>query len=111
MAGGALTGSDVMDSVEVIDLESSKSVCSNMTNLPHSKFGPFGGITRNLKPFVCGGVIGSDDCFAYDRGEWQPTFQLNEPRYMSAITESPFLYKSSWCQFHKHFPVVIGGFS
>jgi hypothetical protein len=102
-----VAGGDSIASVEVVDLESSKSVCSNMMNLPQSKFAPFGGITGNLKPFVCGGRLGSNDCFTYDRGEWQPTFQLNEPRYNSAITESPFLYKSSWCQFHKHFPVVI----
>ena len=81
--GKAITG--LSNTVEIIDLESSKSTCDSLNNYPLKVYGLTGGLNQNSKPFLCGGRGDNDvfhsSCFTYEQETWQQTSSLNEPRY------------------------------
>ena len=85
--------------VEVIDLESSRSVCSNITNLPQAGSRQLGGVNIYRNPFLCGGGGMEIDCYAFKQGQWEPSYPLNQPRVAAAISESVFWGDSSVSHF------------
>ena len=59
--------------IEIIDLESSASTCSNLKDFPEETIGPIGGLELDNNPVICGGFDSSgmpkQDCFSWKDSE------------------------------------------
>ena len=100
LVGLGFTESIINVDIEIIDLESSASNCSNLENFTEPTFAPFGGLEFNDNPFICGGY--SNDCFHWQDSALQVFEPLNEMRSFAASCSSPF-HKES------HKLIVAGG--
>jgi hypothetical protein len=56
--------------VEIVDLESSISNCSNLKDFPESTNSAVGGLEFNENPIICGGAY-KQECFSWQDSTWQ----------------------------------------
>lgn len=93
---------DNSEVVEIVDLNSTTSSCSNLQNYPAVVRGSVGGILDGSTPLICGGT-GSSSCNQYKSGQWQSTFSTNTGYFhFAGMPSSPFQNAS-----HKFY--VVGG--
>ncbi len=75
-------GAVATDSVEIIDLESSSTNCSSIPAFPYIVYAPFGGLSFQKSPMICGGSSSStlyeNRCFTLVNGVWNQTYTLTE---------------------------------
>jgi hypothetical protein len=93
--------------VEVIDLESSKTTCKNLPNFPIDVFSSFGGLGFEEKPLICGGrtnVGSTNECFTLKDNVWIPSANFKANITSAAISSSPYPLSS-------HKLLVTGGYS
>ncbi len=86
------------DDIEVIDLESSSTTCTNLPAFPSQIRGGIGGLQEE-EPLICGGFdsgLGNytNKCYLLRNGSWIETYPLSESKAFMAISPSPFLDKS-----------------
>ena len=86
--GNGENGKD-LNSIEIIDLESSSTTCQDLTSFPRAFFGGIGGLTPHKNPIICGGY-GSRDCSSYENGIWTLTPAMKSVRYFAAASASPY---------------------
>ena len=97
-----LNGYDGLQSVEVVDLNSTKTTCKPLPDYPLNLRGSFGDLIDGQFPLVCGG--GVRDCFTFTNGSWKTTFPMNQDRrHFAGMPSSPFKNSS-------HMFLVIGAF-
>ncbi len=82
------------DDIEVIDLESPSTTCSNLPSFPSQIHGGIGGL-QDEEPLICGGFdsgLGNftSKCHLYRNGGWVETYSLTEPKAFMAISRTPF---------------------
>ena len=80
-------------SVEIIDLETSSSTCSDLPNFPTFGRDSVFGLNFQDQPMMCGGtdiLVNDTDCFHFDNGQWTPSQPLTEIRMYSGFSSSPF---------------------
>ncbi len=102
VAGGLNSTGVSFDDVEIIDLESSATICQSFTSLPNVTHSGIGGLGFGEEPFVCGGH--DRVCFHYRDESWIPESNLPEVQGHSAFCPSPFTNEN-----YKLF--VTGGYS
>jgi N-acetylneuraminic acid mutarotase len=93
--------------VEVIDLESSRTTCKNLPNFPIDAFASFGGLGFEEKPLVCGGNSNegfTSKCYTLKDNVWIPSANFNTEIGYAAISPSPYPLTS-------HKLLVTGGFN
>ncbi len=83
------------DDIEVIDLESSSTTCTNLPALPSQIQGGIGGL-QGEEPLICGGfdlVLGNytNKCYILRNDSWIETYPLSDSKAYMAISPSPFL--------------------
>ncbi len=81
------------NSIEIIDLESSTSVCSNLKDFPEPTHGAIGGLAFNNNPLICGGYKTdgiAEDCFSWQNSGWQVFEPLTEKKVFASSCPSPF---------------------
>ena len=80
VAAGMQTGAVATDSIEIIDLESSATNCSSIPVFPFIVYAPFGGLSFQNVPFICGGTSSSylyeNRCYTLVNGAWNQTYTL-----------------------------------
>lgn len=97
----SLNGYDGLNTVEVIDLNSTTTTCNSWPQYPLVDRGTYGDLIDGQTPLVCGGWV-SKNCYLYSDGGWKQTFSMNKNRYhFAGMPSSPFRNAS-----HKFF--VIG---
>jgi len=98
-----LNGYDSIQTVEVVDLNSSTTSCKLLPDYPLTLRGSYGDLVGGQIPLVCGGVVAAD-CYMFTNGSWKATFPMNQARYhFSGMPSSPFRNAS-----HKFF--VVGAY-
>ena len=84
-----LNGYDGLQSVEVVDLNSTKTTCKSLPDYPLNLRGSFGDLIDGQIPLVCGGMVSY--CFKYTKGTWETTFPMNQARrHFAGMPSSPF---------------------
>ena len=81
------------DSIEIIDLESPDTNCSNLANFPIMVEGSIGGLWTNNTPIICGGDNYFDQeqsCHVFQDNVWIPFQDMVTKRRASAVTLSPY---------------------
>jgi hypothetical protein len=98
LVAGGYNGASVTPTVEILDLENSNLVC---TELPPFQVGAGleslrGGLTFLEQPLKCGGRYSapSSSCKIYDKGAWKESSQLINSNTGFEMTASPFRNKS-----------------
>jgi len=78
--------------VDIIDLNSSTTVCSPVAEFPFVTYGAAGGLMNSKTPFVCGSQVkNKDTCYVYSRDNWNELSHLTVDRYGLNIVEiKPF---------------------
>ncbi len=107
---GSTEESEKRTEVEIIDLETSSSSCSDLRNFSHAAITAIGGLEFNNNPFICGGYFKKyyflDDpqykCLSWSNSAWQDFSHLTEERKYASSCPSPF-FKDS------HKLLVAGG--
>ena len=70
-----LGGTD-LDSVEVVNLDGTGQICSNLPDYPIKNSGAVGHLINGSVPMICGGVTGGEnfynhcECYALVDGSW-----------------------------------------
>ena len=93
MAVGESINGD-LDTIEIIDLETSSSTCSNLPNYPLEILHTFGSLNSHGLPLICGGFnrsLATDECYVYDQGRWNSFHSLNIARHGSNMIQSTIL--------------------
>ncbi len=75
---------------EVINLQSSTSICKNPPNLPATIYSAIGGLGLKEKPIICGGRqngVRSDWCYSLENNQWISTGRLNSVRSGAAAVQ------------------------
>ena len=92
-----LGGNAGTNNVEIIDLETTSSICPKPSKLPIMLSGATALLDTNSKPIVCGGNAPTDpsSCYYFENQTWLMDAPLVNPRRFSAMTSSPFLSDSS----------------
>jgi len=89
VAAGMQTGGVGTDSIEVIDLESSTTNCSSIPVFPYIVYAPFGGLSFQRVPFICGGSssiwLYESRCYTLVTGIWNKTYTLTEGKRCGII--------------------------
>jgi hypothetical protein len=85
--------------MEIIDLESSSTICQNLPNFSAAMEVTFGGLGLNDEPVICGGQEyrvwqHSNKCFALADNEWIVSPSLRVPRAFAAVSPSPYPSRS-----------------
>ena len=89
MVAGGYRGTEV----EIIDLETSSTVCTGIESFPEL-FGAVGVLGPNQRPLICGGSqngVTENKCFILENGHWQLFSLMNEKRTLVAIAPLPYL--------------------
>ncbi len=83
--------------VEIIDLESTSSKCSFVSQFPINLFGQMGYFGFQNNPLVCGGGNPQvKECYVYKDDTWNLSpYSMTTPRQSSMITQSPFASNKS----------------
>ena len=102
LVGVGITESGKGTEVEIIDLETSLSNCSNLKDFPQSTYRAIGGLEFNDNPVICGGVY-TQECFSLQDSAWQVYEPLTEKRAYASSCPSPFPKES-------HKLLVAGGY-
>jgi len=78
--------------VEIIDLESSSSNCSNLKDFPKATHGAISGLDFNDNPVICGGYGNryKQECFSWSDSSWQVSSPLTQKRRYASSCPSPF---------------------
>ncbi len=78
--------------VEIIDLETSASTCSDLPNFPFTSRDSIFGLNFQDNPMMCGSndPVNNTDCFYFDNGQWNPTQPLTENRLYPGFSASPY---------------------
>ena len=79
--------------VEVIDLETSSTLCPDIENFPDVVQGAIGMLGPNHQPLICGGVYStgvSTNCYTLENGHWQLFSLMTEKRRQASIAPSPY---------------------
>jgi len=82
----------VIDSIEIIDLETPFLNCSDLATFPRLGFGAIGGLSSNKLPFLCGGSdpFPSNTCYTYEDSQWTESSSMKSKRAYAAASPSPF---------------------
>ena len=76
--------------VEVVDLNSTTSICFGLPDYPLAVSGSFGGLQSNFVPLICGGGY-SNKCHQYSNKQWKETFPMNVNRsFFAGMAGSPY---------------------
>ena len=92
VALGSATGGPT-NNVEIIDLESSETSCSNFPAYPFVADRAKGDLGFQEAPLICGGgypTVPTNECKTFENGAWRSFGSMNESRFNFAITKSPF---------------------
>ena len=96
-----LNGFDGLQSVEVVDLNSTTTTCKSLPDFPLNLRGSYGDLIDGKTPLVCGGY-NSKSCYVYSDEGWKSTFNLSQVQFhFAGMSSSPFRNSS-----HKFF--IIG---
>ena len=79
-----------LNSIEIVDLESSSTTCQDLTRFPRNDSLAFGGLTANRLPIICGGAGVSRDCQTYENGIWTSSPSMIYARRYAAASPSPY---------------------
>ena len=86
--------SEYSDVAEIIDLDAPNKNCENLHNFPYAVKMPTGGLLSNGSPVICGGALyGStpvNECFSYFNNSWSAFPSMALPRFISAVSASPY---------------------
>jgi len=99
LVGTGKTLNVTTDDIEVIDLESSSTTCTNLPAFPSQIRGGIGGL-QGEEPLICGGFdsgLGNytNKCYLLRNGSWIQTYPLSESKAFMAISPSPFINESN----------------
>jgi hypothetical protein len=107
LVGVGATKSGKNREVEIIDLESSLSYCSNLDNFPEPTIWGIGGLEFNDNPIICGGRRSYDnytrECYSWRESAWEKSFSFSLRTGQAAFCQSPFPKES-------HKLIVAGGY-
>jgi N-acetylneuraminic acid mutarotase len=88
---------------EVIDLQSSATICKDPPNLPATFWGGIGGLGLKEHPIICGGKQNdaiSNRCYSLENNQWVSSFSMRSIRHTTAAA-----------QFRDSKLVVTGGYN
>jgi hypothetical protein len=92
--GVAGSGSEMPNTIEIIDLKSTLTTCKNLAIFPLELLGSIGGLGFQDKPLICGGRhanwSGSNKCFSLKGNEWIEASSLNTETFYAAVSPSPY---------------------
>ncbi len=91
MVGGGRTNAGITDDVEIIDLETSSTICQNVEKFPTAFYGAIGGLAVDNKPLICGGNLLSNECHYLEKGNWLLFSFMNNVKLYAAVSQSPFV--------------------
>jgi hypothetical protein len=91
LVGGGSTSAGVTNEVEIIDLETSSTICQNVEDFPTAFYGAIGGLAVEDKPLVCGGNPLTNECHYLENGNWLPFSFMNNAKQYAAVSQSPFV--------------------
>jgi len=92
LIGLGLFDSGNTSTVEIIDLETSSSTCSDLPDFPFFGRDSIFGLNFQDNPMMCGSndPVNNTDCFYFDNGLWNPSQPLTENRFSSGFSASPY---------------------
>ena len=93
VAAGEVSGESI-DNVEIIDLISLNSSCSNLPNFPYKVERVQGELGHNGSPFICGGMPSKTECHAFENDVWVEGDSLTQGGYDFAMIRAPFQNQS-----------------
>jgi hypothetical protein len=104
---GRTEGGKLTAEVEIIDLESSLSNCSNLEDFPWPIDMAVGGLEFNDNPIICGGLLSNGnstrDCYSWRESAWERSASLYRSTGEGAFCQSPFPKES-------HKLLIAGGY-
>jgi hypothetical protein len=85
-----ICGGLVIDTCEIIDLNSPTTTCKNPPSFPKEVYAAIGGLGFLRNPIICGGFQNtglSNSCYTLENNEWVPFASMNSVRIFAAAAQ------------------------
>ena len=91
--GRSLEDFNLLNTIEVIDINSPPKSCKNLPDFPLKVGGALGGLGFKDRPKMCGGYFRNvhyKNCYNLEGNEWIPASSMNSNRSLTSFSSSPY---------------------